>query len=85
ALGRAFTFKDGYYVDEKCKPADKTLEVKAFSDAYFQVLKLRPDLKSALALGEQVKVSVGAGRTLVVSSKGPDKVDAAALASFVKK
>ncbi|MCC7111476.1 MAG: VWA domain-containing protein [Deltaproteobacteria bacterium] len=85
ALGRAFTFKDGYYVDEKCKPADKTLEVKAFSDAYFQVLKLRPDLKSAMALGEQVKVSVGAGRTLVVSSKGPDKVDAATLASFVKR
>lgn len=85
ALGRAFTFVNGFYVDEKCKPADKTLEVRAFSDAYFQVLKLRPELKSALALGEQVKVSVGAGRTLVVSTTGPEKVDQAALAAFVKK
>ncbi len=85
ALGRAFTFASGFYVDEKCKPADKSLEVRAFSDAYFQVLKLRPDLKSALALGEQVKVSVGAGRTLVVSTAGPEKVDAGALATFLKK
>lgn len=85
AIGRAFTFQDGYYVDERCKPADKTFEVKAFSDAYFQALKLRPDLKAALALGEQIKVSVGAGRTLVVSTKGPDKVDAAALSTFLKK
>lgn len=85
ALGRAFTFNNGYYVDERCKPADKTFEVKAFSDAYFQALKLRPDLKAALALGEQVKVSVGAGRTLVVSTKGPDKVDEGALTTFLKK
>jgi Ca-activated chloride channel family protein len=85
ALGRTFTFADGFFVDEKSSAKDQVLEVKAFSDAFFAALRLRPDLKEALMLAEQVKVSVGKGRTLVVSTKGAEKIDDAKLQGFLKK
>jgi Ca-activated chloride channel homolog len=85
ALGRVFTFKDGFFVDPKSKPSDATFTIRAFSDAYFLALKLRPDLKPALAAAEQLRVSVGAGKTLIVSSTGPDKIDDAKLKSFLDR
>jgi Ca-activated chloride channel family protein len=85
ALGRKFTFQAGYFVDERSKAKDKTLEVKAFSDAFFDVLRERPDLKEALMLGEAVKISVAKGRTLVITPDGAEKVKASQLKAFLKK
>ncbi len=85
ALGRSFKFNGGFFVDAACGAKDATLVVKAYSDAWFAVLKLRPELKEALAIGEQVKVSVGSGKTLVVDNGGADKVDEAKLKAFLGK
>ena len=85
ALGRQFTFKDGFFVDAASKAADKTLAVQPYSEAWFAVLKHRPELKAALALGEQVKVSVGGGRTLVVGAAGRATVDDATLKAFLAR
>ncbi len=83
--GRSFTWDGSAYVDGKVKRGDREMVIKPFSDAYFLVLKLRPDLKAALSLGGSVKVSVGKGRTLVVGPQGKDKVDEAALKSFLRR
>lgn len=85
ALGRAFTYKDGFFVDEKSGAKDQTFAVRAYSDAWFAILAARPDLKEALAIGEQVKVSVGNGKTLVVDAAAPEKADAAKAKAFVAK
>ena len=85
ALGRLFTFKDGFFVDSKSTAKDKTLAIAPYSEAWFAVLKHRPELKAALALGEQVKVNVGAGRTLVVSATGKAVVDDATLKVFLAR
>ena len=85
ALGRQFTFKDGFFVDAASKAADKTLAVQPYSEAWFAVLKHRPELKAALALGEAVKVNVGAGRTLVVGAAGKTTVDDATLKAFLAR
>ncbi len=83
ALGRDFTMRDGFFVDGACGAKDKVLAVKAYSDAFFQVLERRPDLKAALALGDHVKVSVGKGKTLVIGPSGVDKRDDPRLARFL--
>lgn len=85
ALGRKFKFDSGYYVDEKMSAGDKTLTVKAYSDAYFLVLKLRPELKDALKLGDKIKVNVGKGRTLIIAPEGKDKIAEGELKSFLAK
>ena len=85
ALGRKFKFDSGYYVDEKSSAGDKTLTIKAYSDAYFLVLKLRPELKDALKLGEKIKVNVGKGRTLIIAPEGKDKLDEGELKNFLAK
>jgi Ca-activated chloride channel family protein len=85
ALGRTFRVDGGFFVDETCASADETLVVAAWSDAYFAVLKLRPELKAALAIGERVKVRVARGRTLVVDTTGITSADDATLARFLAK
>jgi Ca-activated chloride channel family protein len=85
AMGRVFTWNGAFYVDETVKASDKTLHIKAYGQAFFDALRLRPDLKSALALGTSVKVRVGKGRTLIVSPDGQDSVDASQLSGFMKK
>jgi hypothetical protein len=85
ALGRTFKFKGGFFVDEKAGAKDAVLVVKPYSEAWFAALALRPDLKEALALGERVKVSVAAGRVLVVDDAGADQIDAAKLKRFLGK
>jgi len=85
AMGRLFTFKAGAFVDNGVTGKEKTLSVQAYSDAWFQVLKLRPDLKEALALGEAVKVVVGPGKVLVVDAAAPAKVDEADLKAFLAR
>ncbi|MBN2359807.1 MAG: VWA domain-containing protein [Deltaproteobacteria bacterium] len=85
ALGRKFKFDSGYYVDEKSRADDKTLTIKAYSDAYFMVLRLRPGLKDALKLGEKIKVNVGKGRTLIIASEGKEKIAEGELKSFLAK
>lgn len=84
AMGRDFVLKDGFFVDATVGAKDETLEVRAFSPAFFEALKLRPDLKEALMLADQVKVRVKNGKTLVVSAAGPEKVDSVKLAAFLK-
>ena len=83
AMGRTFTFVGGYFVDETSSTKDQTLAVKPYSDAFFAVLKLRPDLKEALALSERVKVRVGPGKTLVVDDSAAAAVDDAKLKAFL--
>ncbi len=85
ALGRTFRFVDGFFVDEKAGAKDSAITIKPYSDAWFAVVRLRPDLKEALSLGERVKVSVAAGKTLVVDDSGAATVDEAKLKAFVGK
>jgi Ca-activated chloride channel family protein len=85
ALGRTFRVTGGFFVDETSASSDETIVVAAWSDAYFAVLKLRPELKAALALGERVKVRVAKGKMLVVDTTGITNADDAQLARFLAK
>ncbi len=68
AAQRTF-YNDGeWWIDSTWEADLPLVQVKAFSAAYFELLRLRPDLAPCLALGPQVKVRLGSVGLMV----GPD-------------
>ncbi|MBL8917612.1 MAG: VWA domain-containing protein [Myxococcaceae bacterium] len=77
ASGRTFLFRMGGWIDsEAVSGTSKQLKVKYLSEAYFAILKAKPELKAALALGNRVVVVVGKDKSLVISpDEGETKGD----------
>ncbi len=84
ASGRTFIFRSGGWVDaEALTVPGKQLKVKYLSDAYFALLKARPDLKAALALSDRLVISLGHDRSIaIVPEAGETKADA--VTAFLK-
>jgi Uncharacterized protein containing a von Willebrand factor type A (vWA) domain len=53
----AFVLRDSVWTDIRFKQSASVLRVKAFSDAYFRLLELMPDLREPFSIGERVMVS----------------------------
>ena len=75
ALGRVvrdklFHYRAGTWVDEDFDSGMQVLSVRYLSDAYFALLRLRPELRSFAALGENVTVVVGSNKAVVISRGG---------------
>ncbi|MBK7860122.1 MAG: VWA domain-containing protein [Archangiaceae bacterium] len=77
AGGRTYIFRAGGWFDsEAIGGTAKTLKVKYLSEAYFALLKARPELKAGLALGDRVVVLVGANKSVVIApGEGEEKAD----------
>jgi len=58
-----FVLRDGVWTDVRYKNSGTVLRVKPFSDAYFKLLELQPDLREAFTVGEQAIV---AGRSMAI-------------------
>lgn len=79
--GRTFRLYNGAWVElSDKKPAEKpetekpkVLKIKYLSDAYFDLVKLRPDLKKVLALGERVQFELNRYR-IVIGPEGVEKL-----------
>ena len=84
ALGRDFVWDGATHVDARYSPSDQVLHLKAYGPAFFQMLRIRPDLKTALMLGDSVKISLGGGKALWVSPRGENRVDPERLSRFVR-
>jgi Ca-activated chloride channel family protein len=81
AAGRTFVYRSGGWMDsEAISGTPKTLKVKYLSEAYFALVRARPDLKAAFALGNRVVVVVGKDKSIVIDPDGgetqPEKVTA---------
>ncbi|MEN6403994.1 MAG: hypothetical protein ABFD94_18775, partial [Armatimonadia bacterium] len=60
SVGQRTFFQNGeVWQDTAWQEKGQILKVKAFSQAYFDLLKARPDLGQYLALGSRVQVQVG--------------------------
>ncbi|MBL8933026.1 MAG: trypsin, partial [Archangium sp.] len=77
ASGRTFLFRMGGWIDsEAVNGTPKQLKVKYLSDAYFAILKAKPELKAALSLGNRVVIVVGKDKSLVIAPEdGETKAD----------
>ena len=72
ALGRAFAWQGGAYVDANHHAGMRELRIRPMSRAYFTLLTLRPELRAAFALGEHVIVTLDGGRAIVIDPSSPD-------------
>ncbi len=69
-VGRRFVRYRGVWVDEAFEGAETLTKVRWGSDAYFALLRARPELKDVLSLGERVVLRTAPGKALVVDVKG---------------
>lgn len=69
--GRVFRLVDGVWTDGIARSNARVLRVRAYSDAYFALLRELPELGAWLGLGDRVRVT---GRALVLEV-GPDGLD----------
>ena len=84
ASGRTFLYKNGGWIDsEAANGTAKSIKVKYLSDAYFAILKARPDLKAALALSDRLVIVVGKDKSIIIEpTAGETKADA--VTAFLK-
>jgi Ca-activated chloride channel family protein len=68
-----FVLRDGVWTDVRYKSSNVTLRVKPFSDAYFKVLELQPDLREAFAVGERAIVA-GRSMSIELTPSGEDRL-----------
>jgi hypothetical protein len=54
------------------------MKVKAFSDAYFKLMDIIPELRDVFALGDKVRVS-GRSVTIEIGSSGTESMSSAEL------
>lgn len=78
---RLFTLANGVWTDTRFTPKHRTVKVKPFSQAYFDVLQRLNTLAPAFALGDQVIV---AGRVVAIelSAQGAERLTAAELSGI---
>jgi Ca-activated chloride channel family protein len=58
-----FVLRDGVWTDVRYKKSGTVLQVKPFSDAYFKLIEMIPDLREPFSVGERVIV---AGRSMAI-------------------
>ena len=58
-----FVLSDSVWTDVRYKKAGQVLRIKPFSDAYFKVLELQPDLRDAFSIGDRAII---AGRSMAI-------------------
>ena len=84
ASGRTFLYRNGGWVDSEAQSGTaKQLKVKYLSDAYFALLKARPDLKAALALSDRLVIVIGKDKSVIIEpTAGETKAEA--VTAFLK-
>jgi Ca-activated chloride channel family protein len=68
-----FVLRDGTWTDVRYKGAGPVLKVKPFSDAYFKLLEMQPDLREPFSVGERVIVA-GRNMAIELSPSGEDRL-----------
>ena len=74
--------KEGVWTDLKKQTASRTVKVKAYSEAYFALLRAVPELSEWFAVADKVRVQ-GRAVTIELADDGVSMLDAAALAALV--
>ncbi|HJL16663.1 MAG TPA: VIT domain-containing protein [Sandaracinaceae bacterium LLY-WYZ-13_1] len=81
---RTFRLVRGMWVDAAYRRALPTLRIRAASEAWFALLRARPALRSALALGERVAIALD-GRAVIVAPDAPADVTEARVRAFLEQ
>lgn len=82
AAGRAFVRHGGAWIDSAATGHEQTLRIQYLSKAWFAIVRLHPELKDALSLGEEVTVVVAPGKAIVIARDGAADLADAAIEKF---
>jgi Ca-activated chloride channel family protein len=72
AVDKTFYLKEGVWTDHDHRADEPVIEVKRFSEAYFQLIRSHPRMGRYLALGNQVLVRLDGG-TIRVADEGVER------------
>ena len=79
AGSHTFVLRDSMWTDAKSAAAGaKTIRIKAFSKAYFDLIAAVPELRELFAVGDRVTVQ-GRGVTVIVNGDGKEEMSTADL------
>jgi Ca-activated chloride channel family protein len=83
AGGRLFLKRAGVWTDAALHDSVRIVEITAYSDAYFALVRGLPEIGPCLALGEDIVIA-GRGVTLHIGSRGVSNLSAKELSAVVK-
>ncbi|UJR81304.1 VIT and vWA domain-containing protein [Sandaracinus amylolyticus] len=83
-LGRAFVRRDGMWVDSRYRAGRRELRMRWGSEGYFALLRARPELGPALALGERVTIAIDDARVIVIDPSAPERVTETDVSAFLR-
>ena len=87
AGSHTFVLRDGMWTDVKgatAKNANRTIRIKAFSKAYFDVIGAVPELRAIFAIGDRVTAQ-GRAVTVIVSESGVEELNDSEIAKVAKE
>jgi hypothetical protein len=68
-----FVLRDSVWTDVRYKQTGTVLRVKPFSDAYFKLIELVPELREPFSVGERLIVS-GRSMAIELTQSGVDRL-----------
>ncbi|AKF06003.1 VIT domain-containing protein [Sandaracinus amylolyticus] len=83
-LGRAFVRRDGMWVDSRYRAGRRELRMRWGSEGYFALLRARPELGPALALGDRVTIAIDAARVIVIDPSAPERISETDVSAFLE-
>jgi Ca-activated chloride channel family protein len=82
--GRTFLWSGTAWIDSTYETTMKTMVIEPLSDAYFELLKLKPDLAKLLALGSEVTLVLSKDKAVVIMPGGRASIPEPEMWEFVK-
>jgi Ca-activated chloride channel homolog len=82
--GRNFLWNGSGWIESNFEATMKTLAIAPMSDAYFLLLKLRPDLAKVLSMGNEVTIVISKDKSIIITAKGKTSVTEKDLSAFLK-
>src|SRR5262249_43962245 len=80
---RLFALQSGAWTDVRYRPGIKSVSVKPYSKAYFDLIEQLPELRAVFALGDRVTV-VGRDQAIMVADSGSSELAAGELARIAR-
>ncbi|HET9809388.1 MAG TPA: VIT domain-containing protein [Candidatus Limnocylindria bacterium] len=80
---RTFVLRDSVWTDARFSEGTRVVKVKAYSEAYFTLVRELPDLAAAFALGDRVLVR-GTNVAIAIAPDGVERMSADEIASVVR-
>jgi Ca-activated chloride channel family protein len=73
--GRAFARQGDIWMEEGTESVSELVRVKAYSDAYFALIKLQPKVRAILQLGDRIRFKIG-DMVIEIGNEGVEKLPA---------